>query len=137
MPKTIDNVKLTLKQRAISQENALTLRLGRRRIVLPAEVRTLASDDYMFVHIPAFAEVLKRDGSESKIVTTVKEADAARKSFPRKSRKKTRSGGKRETPEIPADVKDALSALPAGYKLGYDENGKPKLVKKRKRRSSK
>jgi uncharacterized protein YuzE len=34
-------------------------------------------------------------------------------------------------PEIPKEVADVLKKVPAGYRVGYDEKGRPRMVKER------
>lgn len=132
MAKSIERTKASLKQRATGKDRALTLRMGVKKHVLPFELRVLASDDYVFVHIPPQAEIMKVTKDGLVMVTDANEAEAAAKTF-RKSRKRASKSGGRSA-EVPADVASALSKLPSGYRIGYDASGAIKLVKTRRRR---
>lgn len=130
MPKSLEKIKAGLKLRTQPVEG-LSLRIGTRKFELPFEVRSLRSDDYIFVHIPPSAEILKFDGKEVRIVTDEAEAEAAASGF-RKRRKRSRSA--KAPADIPADIKDLLQKIPAGYKIAYGADGSPKIIKARKRR---
>lgn len=132
MAKTIDKTKSALKLRTQARDGALTLRLGVKKYVLPFEVRLLTSNEFVFVHIPPCAEIMKIASSGLEVVTDSATADEAAKSF-RRGRK--RSAGKNSSKvELPNDVAAALSKIPAGYKIGYSADGSVKLVRSRKRR---
>lgn len=132
MAKTIEKTKSSLKLRTQARDGALTLRLGVKKYVLPFEVRLLTSSEYVFVHIPPCAEIMKIGKNGLEVVTDQASADEAAKSF-RKGRK--RSAGKAASKlELPNDVLAALNKLPAGYKIGYETDGSVKLVRTRKRR---
>ncbi|MCB0827002.1 MAG: hypothetical protein KDC26_12505 [Armatimonadetes bacterium] len=131
MPKGIEKTKAALKLRTSPREGALTLRMGVKKHVLPFEVRMIESDDFVFVHIPPAAEIFKKDGKEIVLVTSDKDAEAAAKTL-RRSRRRGRKSSK--AVEMPDDVAAALAKIPAGFKLGYDADGTPRLVKTRKRR---
>ncbi|MBS1722059.1 MAG: hypothetical protein JSS66_03510 [Armatimonadetes bacterium] len=128
-------MKSSLKLRTQARNGALTLRLGVKKYVLPFEVRMISSNEYIFVHIPPSAEIMKLEKDGLKVVTDMASADEAVKSF-RRSRK--RSGGRSPRQvEMPAEVAAALSKIPSGYKLAYGADGSPRLVKTRRRRSKK
>lgn len=131
MAKPIEKTKSGLKLRTNSAPKALTIRIKGKKYVLPIEVRTIESDDYIFVHIPPAAEIFAIGNDGLKTVTSNEEAETAVVSF-RKARKKPSSRGGR-TPAMPAELASLLSKIPAGYKLGYDATGNPRLVKTRKR----
>ncbi len=132
MPKSLDQLKSSLKLRAQSRHGALTLRLGVKKYSLPFEVRMLNSSEFIFVHIPPSAEIMKFTSEGLELVTDLKDGETAAKSF-RKSKKRASTRASKLT-EIPEDVASALSKVPAGYKIGYGADGSPKLVRTRKRR---
>ena len=132
MARQINKIKFGLKLRAEAREGVLTLRMGVKKYVLPFEARMLSSDDYVFVHIPPTAEIMRVDGRQLVVVTKGDEAEEAAKSF-RKKRRKSSRGGEEEA-ELPDNVKEALTKIPDGYRLGYDADGQPRLVKTRRRR---
>lgn len=137
MTKTVDKVKFGLKLKAQPKEGALTLRLGTKKHTLPFEVRVLNSEEYVFVHIPPSAAIFKITQDGLTEVEDVKDAEVAAASF-RKPRRRSGGGGRSSRAvEMPENLKSALDAIPSGYKLGYDKDGQPKLVKARKRRTSK
>lgn len=133
MPKTVQAITNGMKLRATPKEGALTLRLGTKKYTLPFEARMIASSEYVFIHIPSAAAIMKIGASELKEVATADEAEAARKSF-RPARKKA-APKKRASraAEMPAELAEALKKLPAGYKLAYGADGKPKMVRTRNR----
>lgn len=132
MARPINKIKFGLKLRAEAREGVLTLRMGVKKYVLPFEARMLSSDDYVFVHIPPTAEIMRVDGRQLVVVTKADEAEEAAKTFRKKRRKSSR--GDSEEAELPDNVKEALNKIPDGYRLGYDADGQPRLVKTRRRR---
>lgn len=135
MAKNIDKVKSGLKLRTAAKDGALSLKLGVRKVQLPFETRLIQSDEYIFIHVPPSAEIFKIDGKRLVMVTTDEEAEKAVNSF-KKSRKRTRRPSAKSV-DLPTELESALSKLPAGYKLGYDADGNPRVVKTRTRKSSK
>ena len=114
------------------REGALTLRLGTRKYTLPFETRLITSAEFVFIHIPPTAEILKLDGKEVMIVTSTEQAEAAAASF-RKRRTRSRSA-KSSNLEIPSDLQEMLTKLGSGVKIGYGPDGSARLVRIRKRR---
>ncbi|HXH60648.1 MAG TPA: hypothetical protein VNI20_04755 [Fimbriimonadaceae bacterium] len=133
MARSIEKIKFGLKLRTDRKENALTVKIGTKKYALPYEVRTITSDDYVFVHVPPAAEILKIGSKGLEPVTKSDEAEKAVQSF-RKARRSRRRA--RRSKDLPEDVKNILKAkIPAGHKIGYDAEGNLKLVKTRKRRA--
>jgi hypothetical protein len=132
MARSLEKIKFGLKLRTTPRDGALTLRVGTKKYALPFEVRLIESEEYLFVHVPPAAEIMRLSGTNMEPVTKAEEAEKAVLSF-RKARKARRA----KRVELPAEVKDALKRIPSGYKLGYDADGNMKLVKTRSRRSSK
>lgn len=134
MAKSLEQTKSALKLRTTPRDGALTLRLGVRKYVLPFEVRLLQSEEFVFVHIPPSAEILQVVDGELKIVEDLATAEKAAGTF-RKTRKKASPGAGKaaKNSDVPSDVMEALSKIPSGYKVGYDAEGKPKLIRTRKR----
>ncbi len=131
MARSIDKTKFALKLKAEPKNGMLTLRVGVKKYVLPFEVRFLKSDDYLFVHIPPTAEVLKPSGRSVEIVTDSAEGEKALASF--KKPRKRKSSRSRSSVAMPDALSKALSQVPSGYKLGYDATGNPRLVRTRVR----
>lgn len=131
MAKSVAKVKQGLKLRTESKPNTLSVRLGGKRYNLPFEVRAIQSDDFLFVHVPPASAIFKTEGKSATVVSDLPTAEAASKSLRRNRKKK---GMRRGRIEMPSELASALSKVPAGYKLGYDASGAPRLVKKRVRR---
>lgn len=130
MPKTVEAVVKALKLRAEPKSKALTVRVGTKKHVLPFEVRIIASADYLFVHVPPSASLMKISNGNAAPVSTLADAQAAVASFRKSSKKRTRKPSK---VEMPTELESALKRIPSGFKLTYGPDGKPKLVKTRKR----
>lgn len=131
MARSLEKIKFGLKLRTTRKDNVLTLRMGTRKMVIPVEARLISSDDYVFLHIPPTAELMKISKSGLEIITKGPDAEVAVKTFRRRRRTRTAKAA-----EMSSALADALRKMPGGYKLGYDEDGKPRLVKKRKRRTT-
>ncbi|MGE0001404.1 MAG: hypothetical protein AB7F50_01035 [Fimbriimonadaceae bacterium] len=125
----------SLKLRAVPKKNALSIRIGTRKFTLPFEARILSSDNYVFVHVPPSAMLMKMDGKGLSEVTTDTEAKEASASF-RKSRAKTGRKSSKKTPELPAEIHNLLGKIPAGYRLDVARDGTPRIVRTRNRRPS-
>ncbi|MFM9873304.1 MAG: hypothetical protein ACKVQS_07550 [Fimbriimonadaceae bacterium] len=132
MAKTLDQIKASLKLKTSPKEGVLSMRVGKRKVTLPFEVRMLECDGFVFIHVPPAAEVFKTGEGDFAIVSDVKGAEAAVAEF-KKSRRRRR-GGSRSAAEMPDELKAALSKVPAGFKLVYGADGVPRLAKTRVRR---
>ena len=132
MAKSVQKVKSSLKLRTQPCEGVLSLKIGRKNYVLPFEVRLLSSSEYVFVHIPPSAEIMKIGSEGLEVVEDISTAEVAAKSF-RRSRKRSSSKPTSKV-ELPAEVSAALNKIPPGYKLAYGNDGSLKLVRTRKRR---
>lgn len=136
MPKTVDAVTRALKLRATPKDRSLTLRMGVKKHMLPFEVRVLTSSDYLFVHVPPAAGIMKITKDGLVPVTSYDEAKQAQASFRQSRKGRGRVARAAAAVEMPAELATALKKVPAGYKLAYDADGKPRLVKARKRRKA-
>lgn len=134
MSKSQEKIITGLKLRAHPKDGVLSLRVGVRKYVLPFQVKMLESGEYLFVHLPSSAEIFRLDDKQLVSVDSLDEAAKASTSF-KKYRKPVAVKGKAQV-DIPGELLSALSKVPEGYKLGYDTDGKPKLVRSRKRGSS-
>ena len=132
MARSLEKIKFGLKLRTTKKDNVLTLRMGTRKMVIPVEARLISSDEYVFLHIPPTAELMKISKAGLEVITRSPDAEVAVKTFRRRRRKRDVKPA-----QMPVQLADALKKLPSGYKLGYSEDGKPRLVKKRKRRAAK
>ena len=135
MSRSVKNVKNSLKFKAQVKEGLLTVRVGVKKYVLPVEGRILSGPDHLFLSFPASSELYEIKGKELVPMSGNADASAAFNSLnPGRKRRGRRAGSEAS---MPSELADALSKIPAGYKLGYDASGKPRLVKKRMRRSKK
>lgn len=132
MAKSLEQIKAALKLRAEGKNKQLTLRLGVKKYVLPFEVRLIQRDNHIFVHIPPSAEIFEIKDDGLTMITDATEAVA--KNLRRSRKRKATTSTKSAPVEVPAKLAAALAEIPAGYKLGLDRNGNPRLVKTRKRR---
>lgn len=130
---TVQTVKNSLKYAAAEKDRVLTVRLGVKKLVLPVKARVLASGDFLFLSFPASTEIYKIEGKELALVDDEGAIEA------REALKTTKKRGGRRSKkdvEMTDEMQKLLAAIPAGYRLGYDRNGAPKLVKTRTRRKS-
>ncbi|MCH7903322.1 MAG: hypothetical protein IH944_02005 [Armatimonadetes bacterium] len=132
MARSLEKIKFGLKLRTTKKDNVLTLRMGTRKMVIPVEARLISSDEYVFLHIPPTAELMKISKSGLEVITKGPDAEVAVKTFRRRRRARNV-----KPVQMPSALADALRKMPGGYKLGYGEDGKPRLVKRRKRRATK
>lgn len=123
-----------LKLKAVPQKDSLTFTYEGKQYALPFEVRTVASSDYVFVHVPPACAIMKFSGNKLVAQTSAADAEKANKSF-KEARKMVRRKKRRE--QLPDDVASALKKIPSGFKLGYEEDGSVKLVKVRARKAKK
>jgi len=131
MAKSMNKIKAGLKLKTASRDGALSLKLGIKKHTLPYEVRLLQSENYVFVHVPPAAEVMKITKEGLVVVTDPTEAEAAVNEF-KKSRRRKR-GANKTSAEVPDELKAALAKIPAGHKLVIGPDGQPRLAKTRKR----
>ena len=131
MARSVEKIIFGLKLRTKSKENVLTLRIGVKKYVLPFEARLIKSDEYIFVHVPPSAELMKITRKGLEVVTRGDEAEKAVVSFKRSRRKTKRP---RKAVVMNPDLESALKKVPSGYRLGYGADGKPRLIKTRKRK---
>lgn len=128
--KTVQNVKNSLKFKATEKEGILTVRVGVKKYVLPVAARILTTEGYLFLSFPASSELYKIKG---KGIEAMDKDDDATEAFAQLNVTK-RARGRRSGGSMPNELAEALSKLPAGYKIGYGADGTPRLVKTRVRR---
>jgi len=134
MAKNVEDVVKALKLKANPKNGALTFKVGNKKVTLPFEVRFLASEEFLFVHIPPASEIFKFDAKNVQIVAELNQAKVAQASF-KQPRKTERIVKKSKSVELPIELKSALGRIPEGHKLAYGPDGEIKLVKTRKRGS--
>jgi len=128
--KTVQNVKNSLKFKAQEKEGVLTIKVGVRKYAVPVKARMLSGNQYLFLSFPASSELYQVSAKELVPLDKEEDASAAYEGLnPGKRGRRRRGAGV----EMPAGLADALANLPAGYKLGYNLDGSPKLVRTRRR----
>lgn len=132
--RTVQSVKNSLKFKAQPRSGVLSLKIGVKKYSIPLEARMISGGDYLFLSFPALSELFRVENKELNPMAAGADATEAYGVLnPSKRRGRRRSRSVAMPPELEA----ALRAVPSGYKLGYGTDGSPKLVKTRKRRSSK
>jgi len=128
--KSVQNVKNSLKFKANPKTGILSVKVGVKKYQIPMEARMISGDGYMFLSFPACSELFRIDSKELKAMNAAEDASEAF-AILNPSRRRHR---RRDTNiELPSAIAEALKTLPSGFKLGYNEDGSPKLVKTRKR----
>ncbi len=131
MSRTVKSVKNSLKFKAQVKTGLLTVRVGVKKYVLPVEGRILTSASHIFLSFPASSELYEIKNKGLTAMAGTADATAAFAALNPGRKRRTRKAS--AAAAMPADLASALSKIPAGYKLGYDASGKPRLVKKRTR----
>lgn len=135
MNKTVQNVKNSLKFKASPKGGVLSVKVGAKKYVVPVQARLLSDGNYLFLSFPAVSELYKIDMKKLNAMEAHEDATQAHTSLTPAASK--RRGRRRAHIEVPSDLAAALRSVPAGYKLGFNPDGSPKMVKTRKRRSRK
>ena len=136
MSKSVQNVKNSLKFKANEKAGVLSVRVGVKKFVLPVGARLLQGGEYLFLSFSASSELYKIDGKTLNALPKDSDASVAYEALNPGRRRRRRKEGTGKM-EMPATLVDALKSLPAGHKIGYGPDGTPKLVKARRRRSTK
>jgi hypothetical protein len=133
MQKSVQNVKNSLKFKVSPKSGILSVKVGVKKFALPVDARMLSNGDYLFLSFTASSELYTIDCKELKAMPSEVDATPA---FQALNPSKRRGRRRREQMQMPADLAEALKGLPAGYKLGYNADGTPKLVRVRTRKKS-
>src|SRR5882724_11786896 len=126
MQKSVQNVKNSLKFKASPKSGILSIKVGVKKFAIPVEARMLSNGEYLFLSFSASSELYTISGKELKAMSSEVEATEA---FTALNPGKRRGRRRRENVQMPAELEQALKALPVGYKLGYAADGSPKLVR--------
>lgn len=135
MSRTVKNVKNSLKFKAQVKSGLLTVRVGVKKYVVPVEARILSGPDHIFLSFPASSELYEIKNKQLTPMSPTSDATAAFSALNPGRKRRGRRASSEAT--MPKELADALSKIPSGFKLGYDLSGKPRLVKKRTRKSKK
>ena len=136
MSKNVQSVKNSLKFKAAEKEGVLSVKVGVKKYTLPVTARMLSNGEFLFLSFPASSELYNVSGKD---IVAMDKNDDATEAHRLLDPGKRRRGGRKVSAsnEVPADLAAALKQIPSGFKLVYDKSGNPRLVKARKRRSSK
>ena len=133
MSKTVQSVKNSLKFKATPKVGILSVKIGVRKFSVPVEARMLSNGGYVFLSFPASSELYKvESGSLEKMPSEAEATDAYTALNPGRRRRRGRKEA--ETAALPAELAAVLKGIPAGYRLGYDATGNPRLIRTRQRR---
>ena len=130
--KSVQNVKNSLKFKAHPKAGILSVKVGVKKYQIPLEARMISGDGYMFLSFPACSELFRID---SKNLQAMNPAEDASEAFTVLNPSRRRNRRRNINVELPPALAEALRTMPSGFKLGYAEDGSPKLVKTRRRSS--
>src|SRR5690606_17050570 len=128
MASSTNKLKAALKLKTNARQGALSLRLGAKKYTLPFEVRLVQGENFVFVHVPPAAEIMKITPDGLSVVENDNEATQANEEFKKSRRKKRSGGGGRASAEVPEELRAALAKIPSGYRLVTDASGQARLV---------
>lgn len=131
--KTVQNVKNSLKFKAQEKDGVLSVKVGVKKFSVPVKARMISGEEYLFLSFPASSELYRVEDKE--LVALDKDSDAS-EAFEALNPGKRRGRRRGTGVEMPSELAEALRAIPAGYKLGYNLDGTPKLVRSRQRKKS-
>ena len=128
--RSVQNVKNSLKFKAQPKAGILSVKVGVKKYQIPIEARLISGEDYLFLSFPACSELFQVEGRTIRAMEAEEDASVAYDRLNPHKRKGKRRGSH---VEMPPALAEALKNLPTGFKLGYGNDGVPKLVKSRKR----
>lgn len=135
MDKSAQNVIRSLRARIPKKPGSVVVRIGAKRYELPTDVQVAGSERYGFVVVPPLIGLYRIEGRDLKAMEPTEDASEA---FAELSGQSARKPGRpKAIRELPDVLKEALRQIPEGYRIGYDPDGTPKLVRKRNRRKRK
>lgn len=132
--RSVQSVKNSLKFKAHPKAGILSVKVGVKKYQIPVEARMISGEGYMFLSFPACSELFKIENKTLKAMASNEDASAA---FEKLNPSRRRGRRRSINVEMPTALVEALKNLPSGFKLGYSNDGSPKLVKSRKRTSRK
>lgn len=130
MRKTVKNVKNSLKFKAQPKPGLISVKVGTKKYVVPVDARILSDDKYIFLSFPACSELFETHGKELRALPPEMDASDA---YAALNPSKRRGRRKASPAPLPAEVAAALKSIPPGFKIGYDPDGTPRLVRRRNR----
>ena len=130
MPKTVKSVKNSLKFKARPRSGAISVKVGSKKYSVPVSARILSDDKWIFLSFPACSALYEIQGRDLRAMAP--EADAA-EAYAALNPAKRRERKRTPSVSFPKELAAALRALPTGYKVGYQQDGTPRLVRRRQR----
>jgi hypothetical protein len=128
--RTVQSVKNSLKFKAIEKEGLLSVRVGVKKFTLPVSARIISGDSYLFLSFAASSELYRVEQTNLLPMSRDEEATDA---FADLNSGKRRSRRRRSGSELAPELAEALRSIPEGYRLGYNADGSPRLIRKRTR----
>jgi hypothetical protein len=126
MPKTVQNVKNSLKFKARVKQDSISVRVGVKKYSLPIQARILGGGEYLFLSFPACSELFRVRDNRLEPMAQTEDASEAFEILSPPAPKRTRRS---PAAKLPASLESALRDIPEGYRLGYDAGGRPRLVR--------
>jgi len=134
MAKSVQNVKNSLKFKAVPKQNILSVKIGTKKFTVPVEARMLTSKegDFLYLSFQSSSEIYRIVDGKLDALADDSQADTAEKALtPPKGR---RRGKTPVDAELPAAVLNALKSIPPGYKLVAGVSGGYRMVRTRIRK---
>ena len=128
--RTVQSVKNSLKFKAIEKEGLLSVRVGVKKFTLPVSARIISGDSYLFLSFAASSELYRVEQTNLLPMSRDEEATDA---FADLNSGKRRSRRRRSGSKLAPELAEALRSIPEGYRLGYNADGSPRLIRKRTR----
>jgi len=131
--KTVQNVKNSRKFKANEKDGVLSIKIGVKKYTVPVKARLIAGEGYLFLSFPASSELYRID--KKQLLAMDKDEDAT-EAHDRLNSVRPKARGRRAsaTASMTDELARALASIPSGFKLAYDKNGTPRLVKTRTRK---
>ena len=127
---TVQNVKNSLKFKATEKVGVLSVRVGQKKFSLPVAARMISGENYLFLSFGASSELYRVEATN---LTPMGKDEEASEAFEALNSGKPR-GRRRKTGSVVApELAEALRTIPDGYRLGYNADGSPRLIRTRTR----
>lgn len=131
--KNVGKLVRRLKSLISAKDGSIMVRNGAKKYALPVEAKVVFSQHYAFVTLPGLAGLYRVEGRQLRPMGAEEDASEAYMELGNEG-SRIRRGRGRSAPEVPDAIKEALKLVPKGYRLAFDADGTPRLVKMRRRR---
>lgn len=133
--KNVKNVKNSLKFKAQPKAGVLSVRVGVKKYAVPVEARLISNGEFVFLSFSGVSELFRVKNKE---LTAMGPSEDATEAYAALNPGRKRGGRRKaQSAEMPAQLAEALKAIPSGFKLAYDATGTLRMVKKRTRKTKK